>query len=117
MPTPMPAELSSSQALELWRETLVSWIVAGQEDLSARQMAILLTIYLTEGEHTVRRLAELLKVSKSVITRAVDKLARLGLVRRRPDPKDRRTVFLRRTVAGSVFLRDYADTIVRSSGK
>jgi DNA-binding MarR family transcriptional regulator len=48
----------------------------------------------------VRGLAADLKVSKSVITRALDKLTELGLAQRKPDPKDRRSVLVGRTEAG-----------------
>lgn len=80
-------------------------------DLSARQMAVLLTVYMTEPSHTVRGLAEILDVSKPAITRALDRLGELGLARRKTDPRDRRSVIVQRTVKGSVYLAEFADII------
>lgn len=85
-------------------------------DLSARQMALLLTVYLTPPPHTVRGLAEELRVSKPAITRALDRLSELGLVKRKVDENDRRSVLIQRTVKGSVFLREYGELIVKASG-
>ena len=83
-------------------------------DLSARQLALLLTVYLTPAPHTVRGLAAELRVSKPAITRAVDRLSLLGLARRKIDETDRRNVLIQRTIKGSVFLRDIADILVEA---
>jgi hypothetical protein len=56
-----------------------------EPDLSARQMAILLTVYLEAPPHTVRGLAGKLAVSKPVITRALDSMGKHNLVTRRRD--------------------------------
>ncbi len=75
-------------------------------DLSARQLAVLLTCYLTETAQTVRGLAATLNVSKPAITRALDRLGEFDLARRKVDPMDRRSVLVQRTMKGSAFLRD-----------
>lgn len=80
-------------------------------DLSARQMAVLLTVYMTEEAQTVRGLAEILDVSKPAITRAIDRLGEFGLARRKTDPRDRRSVIVQRTVKGSVYLAEFAEII------
>lgn len=80
-------------------------------DLSARQMAVLLTVYMTEQPHTVRGLAEILNVSKPAITRAIDRLGEFGLARRKTDPRDRRSIVVQRTVKGSVYLAEFAQII------
>lgn len=80
-------------------------------DLSARQMAVLLTVYMTGPPHTVRGLAEVLNVSKPAITRAIDRLGEFGLARRKTDPRDRRSVIVQRTVKGSVYLAEFAEII------
>ncbi len=108
----MAAEISELQALDIWRRTVVASVRRDAPDLSARQMSLLLTVYLTPAPHTVRGLAELLKVTKPAITRAVDRLSDLGMVRRKIDENDRRSVLLQRTVKGSVFLREYGELIV-----
>jgi DNA-binding MarR family transcriptional regulator len=80
-------------------------------DLSARQMAIVLQVYMDDGPHTVRGLAADLNVSKPAISRALDRLQALGFVRRQKDPDDRRSILVLRTVKGSVFLSEFADLV------
>lgn len=107
----MGVELDEIQALDLWRRAIVTGIKRDAPDLSARQMGLLLTVYLTSPPHTVRGLAETLKISKPAITRALDRLSELQLLRRKIDAEDRRSVFIQRTVRGSVFLREYGEII------
>lgn len=109
------AELKPNQALDLWRDVLVETVRGAGPDLSARQLAIVLTVYLTPPPHTVRGLAALLRISKPAVTRALDRLGMLGLARRRRDEQDRRSVLVQRTVKGSVFLSDFADTVATAS--
>lgn len=113
----MAIELSELQALDLWRRAMVDSVRRDAPDLSARQMALLLTVYLTPPPHTVRGLAESLNISKPAITRALDRLSELELVRRKPDETDRRSVLIQRTVRGSVFLREYGELIVAAGRK
>lgn len=108
----MNVELSELQALDLWRKALVTTVRRDAPDLSARQMALLLTVYLTPPPHTVRGLAGTLKISKPAVTRAIDRLGDLQFVRRKTDEADRRSVLIQRTVRGSVFLREYGEIIV-----
>ena len=75
-------------------------------------MALLLTVYLTPQPHTVRGLAASLNVSKPAITRALDRLTELGMIKRKVDETDRRSVLVQRTVKGSVFLREFGELIV-----
>lgn len=88
------------------RHTILSLVRREGPDLSARQLAVFLISYLEDGPHTVRGLAERLEVSKPAITRALDRLGELDLARRRPDPRDRRSVVIQRTPRGRTFLRD-----------
>ena len=108
-------QLNELQALDIWRRAIVGSVRADAPDLSARQMALLLSVYLTPPPHTVRGLAELLNVSKPAITRAVNRLGELGLVRRKTDADDRRSVLIQRTVRGSVFLREFGELIVAAA--
>ncbi|MBL8669373.1 MAG: MarR family transcriptional regulator [Alphaproteobacteria bacterium] len=108
----MAVELKPTEALELWRGALVESVRRAGPDLSARQMAVVLTVYMTAPPHTVRGLAKLLNVSKPAITRALDRLSALGYLRRKPDDADRRSILVQRTVKGSVFLREFAEIIV-----
>ena len=79
-------------------------------------MAVLLTVYLKSPPHTVRGLASALKISKPAITRSLDRLSDLGLLQRKIDESDRRSVLIQRTLRGSVFLQEYGEIIV-SSGR
>lgn len=108
-------DLNELQALDIWRRAIVASVRADAPDLSARQMALLLSVYLTPPQHTVRGLAELLNVSKPAITRAVNRLSELGLVRRKTDDDDRRSVLIQRTVRGSVFLREFGELILAAA--
>jgi DNA-binding MarR family transcriptional regulator len=98
-------------ALNLWRAATVESVRRDGPDLTARQMAILLTVYMTPQPHTVRGLSDLLKVSKPAVTRALDRLGTLGFVRRKVDEEDRRSVLVQRTVRGSVYLSEFAEII------
>jgi DNA-binding MarR family transcriptional regulator len=109
------AELKPNQALDLWRNVLVETVRAAGPDLSSRQLAIVLSVYLTPPPHTVRGLASLLRISKPAVTRALDRLGMMGLARRRRDELDRRSVLVQRTVKGSVFLSDFAETVAAAS--
>ncbi|NKD55091.1 MULTISPECIES: MarR family winged helix-turn-helix transcriptional regulator [unclassified Haematospirillum] len=107
----MDIKISAVEALDLWRGAIVESVRREAPDLSARQMAMLLTVYLTPPPHTVRGLAAELNVSKPAITRAVDRLAEYGLLKRKMDDHDRRSVLILRTVKGSVFLSEFGDII------
>jgi DNA-binding MarR family transcriptional regulator len=111
----MGIEMKAVQALDLWRGAIVESVRRDAPDLSARQMALLLTVYLIQTDHTVRGLAITLNISKPAVTRALDRLSEYGLVRRKVDDADRRSVLIQRTVKGSVFLREFGDIIVEAA--
>jgi DNA-binding MarR family transcriptional regulator len=99
------------EPLDIWRRAMVANVRRDAPDLSARQMAVLLTVYMIDEGQTVRGLAEILNVSKPAITRAIDRLGEFALVRRKTDPNDRRSVIVQRTVKGSVYLAEFAEII------
>ncbi|MEI7609217.1 MAG: MarR family transcriptional regulator [Rhodospirillaceae bacterium] len=101
-------------ALGLWRKALVASVRCDGPDLSARQMALLLTVYLCDPPHTVRGLAVALNISKPAITRALDRLSVLGFIKRRRDTEDRRNVLVQRTVQGSVYLSEFSEMVVEA---
>ena len=74
-----------------------------------------MTVYLSDPPHGVRTLSDSLATPKPAISRAVDALSELGLVRRKRDLEDRRNVLVQRTVAGSVYLTEFADRIARAA--
>lgn len=83
----------------------------GDRDLTARQMAIFLLIHVELGPHTIRGLAVWLQTPKPTITRSVDRLALLGLVVRRPDFRDRRSILVCPTPRGERMLKDMCDML------
>lgn len=87
-----------------WMRALIGYVRSGEPDLTNRQMALLMLVYLTPGPHTVRGLAHILGVSKPVVTRALNTLGTLGYLRRERDQDDRRNVFVVRTNHGANFL-------------
>jgi DNA-binding MarR family transcriptional regulator len=101
----------SNRALQNWMHALISYVRSGQPDLTNRQMALMLLVYLTPGPHTVRGLANILGVSKPVITRALNTLGTLGYLRRVRDEADRRNVFVARTASGQEFLDSFERNI------
>lgn len=108
----MPLEFSPSQALGLWHAVSLEQVRLDGRDLSLRQLAILLEIYLVPPPHTVRGLAAKLDVTKPVITRALDAMGELGLVTRERDERDRRNVIIKRTIAGALYLEKLGDLII-----
>ena len=108
-------DLDELTALDIWRSAIVQSVRLDAPDLSARQLALLLTVYMVEPPHTVRGLAQTLNVSKPAITRAVNRLIELQLVRRKTDEADRRSVLIQRTVRGSVFLRELGELVVAAA--
>ena len=107
----MAIKIRPTQAVRLWHEVSLALVLAGEDELSIRQVAILLTIYLEPPPHTVRGLAAKLGVTKPVITRALDTMGARGLVSRRRDSADRRNVVVQRTVEGALFLERLGDMI------
>jgi DNA-binding MarR family transcriptional regulator len=123
---PMNSELTE-QRIHALRQIIVALVRRDGPDLSARQMSVFLTSYLEDEPQTVRGLAANLKVSKSAITDALDRLAEFDLVRREIDPDDRRSILVQRTMAGAGYLRDLkkilaearkvADTMPSNAGR
>ena len=107
--------LTTEQALTLWLGPLAAMVRAQDMDLSARQLAVLLSVYVEPPPHTVRALSAALGVSKPAISRALDTLGRRGFIRRATDETDKRSIVVQRTVKGSVHLRDFADAIAEAA--
>ncbi len=97
----------SDLSLTHWMRALIGYVRSGSPDLTNRQMALLLLVYLTPGPHTVRGLARSLGVSKPVVTRALNTLGGLGYLRRERDQDDRRNIFIVRTHDGADFLEQF----------
>lgn len=113
----MTLELTESEALRLWQQATLSQVRDDVPDLTLRQTAILLTIYLEPPPHTVRGLASRLAVTKPVITRALDSMGQMKLVTRKRDERDRRNVIIQRTVEGTLYLERLAEIIAASANR
>ncbi|MCX7933398.1 MAG: MarR family transcriptional regulator [Rhodovarius sp.] len=113
----MSSPHDADRLVGILRDTVVSLVRRDGPDLSARQLGVFLTVYLSEGPHTVRGLAAELNVSKPAITRALDRLGELDLARRKIDPMDRRSVLVQRTLKGAALLRDIRAIMAAAEGR
>ena len=68
-------------------QTLISYVRSGQPDLTNRQMALLMLVYLTPGPHTVRGLAKSARFGSDADFERLQKL--LGVPARPGLPADR----------------------------
>jgi len=107
----VPVRFNRKDALALWHDVTLQSILDAPQELSPRQMVILTSIYLDEGPHTVRSLARKLKLTKSPIMRALDQLENRKLVKRCNDPRDKRSIIIKRTARGTTYLSAFADQI------
>jgi DNA-binding MarR family transcriptional regulator len=107
--------LSERDGLELWRKAVTASVRSEAPDLTARQQAVLMSVALMPGPHTVRGLAEHLGVAKPAITRALDALERLNFIRRLPDDSDLRSIFIERTPDGMAYLRAFARLVLAAA--
>ena len=104
-------QITPGQALKLWHAVSLAQVRDQTQDLTQRQLAILLSVYLEPPPHTVRDLAKHLGVTKPVITRALDTMGQMDLLDRRRDERDRRNVVISRTVTGTLYLEQLADLV------
>lgn len=103
--------MAATDILKTWRDVLADAVRGDGPDLSMRQWAILLTVYLNPGPHTVRGLARDLNVPKPAISRALDALSILGFVRRVRDETDRRIVLVQKTSDGAIYVDQFARVV------
>lgn len=108
-------EIGSRPPLSSWMASLIDYVRSDNPDLTNRQMALLLFVYLNPGPHTVRGLARALNVSKPVITRALNRLGGLGYLRRERDDSDRRNIYVARTTEGANFLEEFGHFIINTT--
>jgi DNA-binding MarR family transcriptional regulator len=98
-------------SLEMMRRVSADTVNGATADLTSRQFALLLSIFMRPGPHAVRDLSRTLGLPKPAVTRALDVLERQGFVRRKKDQADKRDVSVHRTVKGAVFLYDYGERV------
>jgi len=103
--------MTQRQALDLWRSALTDYVRSDESDMTARQQAVLMTVALTPGPHTVRGLSTHLNIAKPAVTRALDVLERNRFIKRIPDENDLRSVHIERTTEGMDWLRAFGGRI------
>ena len=104
--------MTQRQALEMWRKALTAYVRSDESDMTARQQAVLMTVALPPGPHTVRGLSVQLNIAKPAVTRALDVLEKNRLIKRTPDQSDLRSVHIERTVEGTAWLRNFGSLIL-----
>ena len=104
-------KLNGVEALALWHRVNLAGVLAAQPDMTTRQLALLTSVYLEEGPHTVRSLAARLNVTKAVITRAINTLGIYGFLERGEDLRDKRSVLIKRTARGSRYLAEFSERV------
>jgi len=82
-------------------------LFASRLDVSERELALLRTL-AEEGPMISRELGGRFRVPVSTMTGLVDRMERKALVRRVPGRRDRRSIELEATPAGSLALREHA---------
>lgn len=98
-------DAAESAAVETLRRAVTFMIGSDTaHDLTQRQLGTLLLVACTPGPHTIRGIAARLDLLKPAVTRAVDVLEAEGLVERKPDPADRRSVLVVPTLAAGRFV-------------
>lgn len=107
---------TSERILLKWHNVLLAFVRGQGPHLTLRQMTVLTFISLHPAPQTVSGLAIQLKVGKPTICRALDRLSKLSLVERVTDLHDRRSVRLRTTEAGWMFLDRVAEQLTSSFG-
>ncbi len=103
--------MAAIDSLMGWHKIMEDAVREDGPDLSMRQWAIMLSVYLKPGPHTVRGLSGSLNVPKPAISRALDALSILGFIRRVRDPQDRRIVIIHKTSDGAIFLDEFAKLV------
>lgn len=100
----------------MWMACVMAIVTSDIPDFSNRQMAVLLSVVFQTSPFTVRGLAAHLNVTRPVISRAITALGGHGLVQRRPDPADGRSVIIIVTDNGIAFMKRFNDLLAHSTG-
>jgi len=109
--------MATIDSLASLHKVMTDSVRADGPDLSMRQWAIMLTIYLKPGPHTVRAMSSQLNIPKPAISRALDALSILGFIKRVRDANDRRIVIIQKTSDGAIFLDEFAKLVDGHMGR
>ena len=105
-------QAGNKEALQLWHKVVLENVRHNDFNLSERQLAILLTVYTQDLQHTVKSLSESLQITKPPVCRALDALSKHKLIERITDKKDRRNIFVGKTETGADFLTKFSGNIM-----
>ena len=107
--TPQAAAAPESAPHAAILRLLLAGLACSGHDLTARQFAAFLTVYMADGPLTLAALASSLGVSPAGASQITDRLVRLDLLGREEDQDDRRRVRIRQTPRGADLFRQMAD--------
>ncbi len=105
------AHESGKQKLYDWYRLCAASLEHLPCELTTRQWGILLHVYLMDSAHTVRSLAYTFNISKPSVCRALDTLSTWGLLKRRKDKEDARSIIVSKTMKGIAFLNQFSDIL------
>jgi DNA-binding MarR family transcriptional regulator len=97
---------SPELAIDLLRHIVVAFVRRDGIALSTQQFGIFLACYLCPEATTLRGLVQELDLPRTLVLRALEKLAEIGLILRSPDARDSRNQILEHTKAGLAMLND-----------
>ena len=103
--------------LHILRETLLSEFRSQQPDLTLRQLAVALQVYLADETQTVRGLAAHLNVNKASISRGLDRLEEFDLAYRELNSRDRRSIIVGWTVRGAAMVERLGAAMSEAANK
>jgi len=106
-PEPVPEPRGKDDAdplLLMLNRLLLSMVREEERDLTLPQLAMFLTCYLVDRQHTVRTLADELDLLPTDVLRVLVLLCQRRLLGRKIDPRNRRRVIIFRTAIGQQFL-------------
>jgi len=98
------AHILAAAVREVLEQRLVDRVVTGR--ITAAQVKLLQLVAITE-EYTLSEVASFLDVSNAAASKGVDRLVRLGLLRRAEDTVDRRNIHLSLTPAGRRLVKQH----------
>lgn len=100
----------SENPVDLLFDRVVALVHLKDRDFSLRQLAVLAICVDAQEPPTVRGLARHLGIAKPAVTRAINRLEAAKLVRRKPDPSDRRSILIVPSPAGRRFHARFFET-------
>jgi MarR family transcriptional regulator, 2-MHQ and catechol-resistance regulon repressor len=116
--TPLPESLTLEQELLNMRDAFRQHQndIRQKYRISANEMEIILYIH-DFGPQRMKAIGEKFKIKFSTLTSLVDKIERLGLVKRMNSKEDRRSILVTITKKGSRMLEEYNDQITLIASK